>query len=120
MYAKKVERFNHTYGAACWWLVAQADQRMRSEQMERIRRRLEFEKQVATATVNVHPLDPAMPWDLRLKEAAADTKFWDEDLHAKAVLYITHLKSKYQLSDPGYGLVLDGGSRAVASHSHSA
>ena len=120
MYAKKVERFNDTYGAACWWLVAQADQRMRSEQMERIHRRLEPEKQVATATVNVHPLDPAMPWDLRFKEAAADTKFWDEDLHAKAVLYITHLKSKYQLSDPGYGLVLDGGFRAVASHSHSA
>ena len=50
--------------------------------MDRIRRRLEPEKQVATATVNVHPLDPAMPWDFRFKEAAADTKFWDEDLHA--------------------------------------
>ena len=75
MYAKKNERFNDTYGALCWWLVAQADQRMRSEHMERIRRRLELEKQVAAATGNVHPLDKAMPWDLCFKEAASDTKF---------------------------------------------
>ncbi len=94
MYAKKIERFNDTYGALCWWLVTQADQRMRSEQMERIRRRVELEKQIAVSTGAVHSLNTSMPWDL-CKEAASDTKFWDEELHVKAVLYITHVRSKH-------------------------
>ena len=32
--AGRIEKFNETYGAVCWWLSAQADQRTRSEQME--------------------------------------------------------------------------------------
>ena len=104
IYAKKIEKFNETYGALCWWLIAQADQRMRSEQMERIRRRLELEKQTATAAGSTHPLDDTVPWDLCFKEAAGDARYWDEELHAKAVLYITHIKSKHQLTDPGHGL----------------
>ena len=77
---------------------------MRSEQMERIRRRLELEKTIATAGGSTHPLDAAIPWDLCFKEAASDTRYWDEELHAKAVLYITHIKLKLQLTDPGHGM----------------
>ena len=115
IYAKKIEKFNETYGTLCWWLVAQADQRMRLEQMERIRRRLELEKQAAIAAGATHPLDDKIPWDLCFKEAAGDTKFWDEEIHAKAVLYITHIKSKHQLTDPGHGVGAEGGARASGS-----
>ena len=88
---------------------------MRSEQMERIRRRVELEKQIAVSGGAVHSLDTSMPCDLCFKEAASDTKFWDEELHAKAVLYITHVRSKHQLSSSGHGLEVDGNARAVSS-----
>jgi hypothetical protein len=112
IYAKKIEKFNETYGALCWWLITQADQRMRSEQMERIRRRLELEKQTATAAGSTHPLDDTVPWDLCFEEAAGDARYWDEELHAKAVLYITHIKSKHQLTDPGHGMGTESSARA--------
>ena len=41
MYANKISRLNDTYGSMCRWLVAQADQRVRAEHIERIRRKAE-------------------------------------------------------------------------------
>jgi hypothetical protein len=85
VYVKKIGGFNDTYGAICWWLT-QTHPRVRSDQLERIRRRLELEKLTALAAGSVHPLHAATPWDLRFKKASAGAKFWDEELRAKAVL----------------------------------
>ena len=108
-YENKVRRFNETYGHACWWLVAQADQRMRGEHLDRLRRRLETERAVAVAEGRPHPLDPAKPWDYVFKAAAADDTFWNAELVQKAVLYATHLQTQSQLSDPGHGVAALGG-----------
>ena len=106
IYQNKVGKFNDTYGQVCWWLVAQADQRMRTEQLERIRRKAEEERNAAVATGGVHPFDPLVPWDYCLKAAAADKTFWDEEIDRKCVLFITHLKTQKQLTDPGHGLLI--------------
>ena len=47
MYQHRVERFNSDYGQVCWWLVAQADQRLRGEHLGRIRRREEAARRAA-------------------------------------------------------------------------
>ena len=75
MYSNRVSRFNDVYGQLCWWLVAQADQRMRSEHLERIRRLAEEERNAALASGAMHAYDPLMPWDYCLKAAANDGRF---------------------------------------------
>ena len=114
MYQNKIQKLNETYGHVCWWLVAQADQRMRAEHLERIRRRAEEERAAAIAAGGVHPFDPAVPWDYCLKAATLDRHFWEEELDRKCMLYITHLKSQKQLTDDGHGVDLpSSGSRAT-------
>ena len=119
MYANRVSKFNDVYGQMCWWLVAQADQRMRSEHLERIRRTAEDERNTAVASGGTHPFDPLMPWDYCLKAAACDRRFWDEELDRKCVLFITHLRSQRQLTDDGHGAELrqHGGPAAPAGSS---
>eukprot|EP00972_Heterocapsa_arctica_P046779 6904662-Heterocapsa_arctica.AAC.1 len=41
LYSTKIAKVADLYGEGCWWLVAQADARMRSARMERLRRRAE-------------------------------------------------------------------------------
>ena len=108
MYQHRVEKYNADYGQVCWWLLAQADQRMRSEHIGRIRRTLEAEHRVATQRGLPHDFNPAMPWDLCLRVASLDREFWEEELSRKCTLYMTHLKSQQQLLDPGHGAQLQG------------
>ena len=123
LYQNKIQRLNDVYGHVCWWLVAQADQRMRGEHLCRIRRRAEEGKLEAEAAGRTFPLDANMPWDYCLKLAAADRDFWGEELDKKCTLYITHLKTQRQLLDQGHGAVLpgiggDSGSRSSGQASH--
>ena len=117
IYQNKIQKLNEAYGHVCWWLVAQADQRMRSEHLERIRRRVEEERAAAVASGTTHPFDPSMPWDYCLKAAAADRCFWEEELDRKCMLYITHLKSQKQLTDAGHGAELASDARGGAGSS---
>ena len=119
LYQRKIAHLAEVYGEACWWLVAQADSRMRFEQMPRILRRAKEERAAAVGAARPHPLDPNMPWDYCFKLASLDKEFWDTELDRKAVLYITHLRSQKQLEDDGTGVSefqgagsLDGGSGA--------
>ncbi|CAK0806281.1 unnamed protein product, partial [Prorocentrum cordatum] len=111
LYQNKISKFNNTYGEVCWWLVALADQRMRSERMERIRRRAEEEYAAAQVSGAPHAFDPKMPWDYCFKAAAADSDFWDEELGRKATLWVTHLRTRQQLTDDGTGHSGPGGGR---------
>lgn len=63
------------YGQVCWWLLAQADQRMSSEHKERIRRRAEAERAAALASGGAHAFDPDTPSDYCFRPAASDRKF---------------------------------------------
>ncbi|CAK0804234.1 unnamed protein product [Prorocentrum cordatum] len=109
LYQNKISKFNNTYGEVCWWLVALADQRMRSERMERIRRRAEEKYAAAQVSGAPHAFDPKMPWDYCFKAAAADSDFWDEELGRKATLWVTHLRTRQQLTDDGTGHPGPGG-----------
>ena len=80
MYESRIRRFHDSFGPRCWWIVAQADQRMRGEQWERLRRRAEVDQAAAVAEGRPHPFNPQMPWDHVLKLASSDSDFWAEEL----------------------------------------
>ena len=53
---------------------------MRSEHMERVRRRLEAEYSAATESARGgQRFNPKAPWDACFLAAASETRFWDED-----------------------------------------
>ncbi|CAK0842289.1 unnamed protein product, partial [Prorocentrum cordatum] len=76
----KISKFNNTY-----------------------RRRAEEEYAAAQVPGAPHAFDPKMPWDYCFKAAAADSDFWDEELGRKATLWVTHLRTRQQLTDDGTG-----------------
>ena len=109
LYKAKIMKLAELYGDKCWWLVAQADARVRSEHIERIRRRAEEARASAVAANSTHPFDPLMPWDYCFKAATLDKEFWDAELEKKCLLYITHLQTAAQLKDDGTGVTFDSG-----------
>ena len=116
MYQGRIQKLNDAYGHVCWWLVAQADQRMRGEHLERIRRRAEEERASALAAGAPHPFGPEKPWDYCFKAAAADRSFWEEELDRKCMLLITHLKSQRQLMDNGHVVDFVGSNAGLRSN----
>ena len=52
---------------------------MRSEQMERLRRKAVSDRDAAIAAGGTHPLDVNKPWDLVWEMAANDVSFWKEE-----------------------------------------
>eukprot|EP00959_Pyramimonas_sp_CCMP1952_P139400 2917396-Pyramimonas_sp.AAC.1 len=62
-----------------WFIVALADMHMRSEHLERIRRRCAKEhKDLVTAKLP-SAFEPEHPWDYVLREAARDDTFWAKE-----------------------------------------
>ena len=56
-----------------WWIIALADQRMRSERMERIRREMEADVADGKETAI---FDRQKPWDAAFLKAATRTRAW--------------------------------------------
>ena len=54
LYGEHIRALANDYGPSCWFLIYQADVRMRSEEFERLRRR--------TAIENPWGWDPDAPW----------------------------------------------------------
>ena len=94
-YGEMVRTFATKYGPTCWWLVYQADVRMRSEHFERLRRAAE------RGTDPKIKFDPAKPWFSVYKMAINDKLWWDEHLHQDAVLFLTRVKSAAETADDG-------------------
>ena len=110
LYENHIRKLSSNFGSACWWLVAQAEQRMRSEQFDRLRRRAETAHKEATLAGGTHPFDPARPWDHVFRAAVSDDKFWTDEVTTAAVLFISRCKSQAQLADPGHGASTGAGS----------
>ena len=90
-----------------WWIIALADQRMRSERMEKLRRMLESdaaEGRPATAG----GFDKDRPWDAVFLAAANDSEFWNEEVREAALLFISRVKDREELADPGHHVRADG------------
>ena len=90
---------------SCWWIINQADSRMRSEEFERIRRRLEADHAKFTAA-GLHVLsnfDSNRPWDSVFKHAVSDTSktFWDKEVREKTMQFKLALKTGAEIADDG-------------------
>ena len=62
-YEERIWRYVQTFPDTAWGLIYQADVRMRSERMERLRRRAARDHAAAQATGGTTAFNPAKPWD---------------------------------------------------------
>jgi hypothetical protein len=111
-YELKITKLNETY-PNMWWIIGMADIRMRSEHMERVRRKLAREHAAAMqslppgGTIPMTAFNPQVPWDAVFREAARDEPFWNENVDKKALMFATHLRTPSQLVDEGIGSVVE-------------
>ena len=87
-YSTMIGRYVSHYGASAWLQIYQADVRMRSEQMERIRRRGDEESAITAAAGGSHAMSPKRPWDWVWAEAVNDMVFWRFELEEPAQLLL--------------------------------
>ena len=100
-YGEFIREQNQAYGRDAWFLVYQADVRMRSEQFDRLRRRAERQHQLEQAASMQSHFDPARPWSTVFHLALADKMWWDEHLHRPVVLFLAKIRSRAQVCDDG-------------------
>ena len=85
-YAEHIRGYVTQFGEEAWPFVCKADSRMRSEQLERIRREL-----------HAHPAlgyTAATPWSACYAAAIKDTEFWNKELITPTTLYLARSKPK--------------------------
>ena len=94
-------------GVNLWWILALADQRMRSERMEVLRRALESErnKLVKRDRADEAELDPRKPWDAVFLRAAQDEEFWQLHVKEAALMFMANLKGRPDIADEGHHAV---------------
>jgi uncharacterized membrane protein YgcG len=112
LYRDRIYRMNDEFGEKFWWLIAQADIRMRSEQMERIYRKCLLEDQALMdggTPGGLVGFDRARPWDLVFKLAATDDAWWAKEVDKKVLLHATRLHDASELLDDGVGEISMGG-----------
>ena len=92
LYGELIRDLSQNYGPSCWFLVYQADVRMRSEEMERIRRRIAIE--------NTDP-NVDLTWGTMFLAATKSKTFWDTEVREKALLYLTRVRNRTETLDDG-------------------
>ena len=80
----------HVAPGGGWWIIPAADVRMRSEHMEKLRRRADQ----AYVSNPESGFDPAQPWDWVFALAARGRDFWTAHVKDRADQFMHHLKSK--------------------------
>ena len=84
-YAEHIRQFAIRFGADCWDLVYTADVHMRSEQFERIRRRLHASPE--------HGYTDADPWNAVMAQAIKEDSFWTKEVITPATLRLAQARS---------------------------
>ena len=105
-YHSVIADLNAKFGAKYWWVVAQADIKMRSEGMEKIYRRALIEDAELVASgiaTGLKNFDAATPWDYVFRMAAGDTRFWDKEVKDKVMLHAVNLVGVKDLLLDGTG-----------------
>ena len=77
----------HVAPGGGWWIIAAADVRMRSEHMEKLRRRADQ----AYVSNPESGFDPAQPWDWVFALAARGRDFWTAHVKDRADQFMHHL-----------------------------
>jgi hypothetical protein len=114
-YEARIARLNEQY-PGYWWVIGVADIRMRSEHLERIRRRLQRETAAGSTSVSAAAFDAEMPWDATFREAARDEAYWYEHVDKKALLFATQLRTGKELCDEGIGSVVETGGHSLGNN----
>mgnify|MGYP001143614452 CR=1 FL=1 len=80
-----LDRYNERFGdeaakhPECWALLYQSEARTRGEHMNRVRRRLQAEKDEADKKGHEHPFDPQRPWNEVFRQlCVAEGAWWFE------------------------------------------
>jgi hypothetical protein len=104
-YGEHIRDLHDKFGPRCWFLVYQADCRMRSEEFERIRRALESQhaKYSDSSLAALSDFNPDQPWNAVFKHSVSDRSrtFWDKEVRDKAFLYLGEIRSGEALLDDG-------------------
>ena len=92
LYAEHIRGFVTQFGEETWSFICQADGRMRSEQLERLRRELH--------AAPAYGYVPAAPWSACYAAAVKDTEFWNKELSTPATLFLARNKRPPGGDDP--------------------
>ena len=97
LYAECLRDLSQMYGQQCWFLVYQADVRMRREEMDRMRMRAVL---LADTTGATRP-DPSTVWGTIFGDAARHKSFWDAEVRDKALLYLSNVRTRADVTHDG-------------------
>ena len=108
-YRAHIRKFATRYGPKVWHLVYQADVRMRSEHMERMRISAMHDRAVAMTSGSMgHPFDPSSPYQYLWDEACKEKTWWSDELTENAMLVLTHTASLSTLVSDDAAIVATG------------
>ena len=111
-YADRIRKLNEDF-PNYWWIIGLADIHMRSEHLERVRRKCVKEH----AAGRLSDFDPGRPWDVVFREAALDDKFWHEEVDKKVLLFTSNIAPAARILDPGFGTIEESVAGQVAGRS---
>jgi hypothetical protein len=98
LYASNIRTLATRYGRECWFIVYTADQRMRAERGEKLRR--EADRAHATDPLN-SKFDPCRPWNSILQQSRGDSDFWTQNVREPAALFLARARSARDVLDDG-------------------
>ena len=102
LYGERMRDMATTYGQQCWFIIYNADVRMRHEEMERIRRRTAIE----TGSVP--------DWNQTFLLASKANHYWDSEVRDKCLLYLTRIRTRAETVNDGISLPYLQGNPAAA------
>eukprot|EP00971_Amphidinium_carterae_P212593 4219194-Amphidinium_carterae.1 len=86
-YMAHIKRYAARY-SGCWSKIYEAEVKMRSDQMDRIKRDLEEAAARAAAAGKAHDYDPTRPWDAVWAEAISASAFWRSELEEPCLVIL--------------------------------
>jgi hypothetical protein len=92
MYADHLEQYVYRYGAAAWPIIYQADVHARTENIERVRRAVEAEADMAQAMGARTDFEADRPWNKAYRQLVLDQRFWKIELEDPAFMLLGKIK----------------------------
>ena len=103
-YGEHIRSLNSRFGHECWDIVYHADIHMRSEEFERIRRRL--------ALTPAHGFTTTAPWNAVFAQSIKEDAFWTREVITDATLRLARGRPvATAAAEPGAVPVPDGGAK---------